>query len=162
MTGGAAARDDHLIIRPYEPQDEAVVVRLWDACNLRVPYNDVAWDIAFCRSSESNSRLFVGQTGTDVVASVMVGHDGHRGWLYYVAVDPELRRQGIGRRMVAHAEAWLATLGVWKTHLLIRQTNSGMKTFYESLGYEVAPRIMMAKAIAPSPAFLDPLDEDPA
>jgi ribosomal protein S18 acetylase RimI-like enzyme len=150
---------DDLLIRNYEPEDEHVVVTLWDACNLRVPYNDVAWDIGFCRSSESNSRLFVGQLGRDVVSSVMVGHDGHRGWLYYVAVDPELRGRGYGRRMVKHAEDWLASLGVWKTHLLIRQTNSGMRAFYQALGYTVAPRIMMAKAIAPSPAFLDPLGE---
>jgi GNAT superfamily N-acetyltransferase len=70
-----------------------------------------------------------------------------------------MRGRGFGRLMVEHAEAWLSSLGVWKVHLLIRQTNSGMRAFYQALGYAVAPRIMMAKAIAPSPAFLDPLGE---
>lgn len=147
--------EQQLVIRRYEPDDEAVVVRLWDACNLLVPYNDTAWDIAFCRSSPANSQLFVGLIGQDLVASVMVGHDGHRGWLYYVAVDPELRRKGIGGQMVRHGEEWLASLGVWKTHLLIRQTNSGMRSFYEKMGYAIAPRIMMAKAIGPCPAGID-------
>lgn len=147
---------DELLIRLYEPEDEKVVMTLWDICNLKVPYNDLAWDIAFSRASESNSHLFVGEMAGKVVSSVMAGHDGHRGWLYYVAVNPELRGRNIGRKMVEHAEAWLRDLGVWKVHLLIRQTNSGMRVFYQSLGYAVAPRIMMSKAIAPSPAFLDP------
>ncbi len=133
--------------------DVAAVEALWRACDLVVSYNPPAHDIAFCRASQ-NSELFVAVT-TDgdgaVVASVMTGHDGHRGWLYYVAVDPAMRGESLGRQMVAHAEDWLKSLGVRKVNLMIRETNVAVRAFYESIGYCVEPRTAMARWIADEP-----------
>jgi ribosomal protein S18 acetylase RimI-like enzyme len=80
-----------------------------------------------------------------VVATVMVGHDGHRGWLYYVAVAPALQGQGIGAQIVAAGEEWLKARGVVKVQLLVRETNTRVVAFYEKLGFEIAPRVVMSK-----------------
>jgi ribosomal protein S18 acetylase RimI-like enzyme len=129
----------------------AAVEALWRACDLVVSYNPPAHDIAFCRASP-NSELFVAVTddGT-VVASIMTGHDGHRGWLYYVAVDPAMRGENLGREMVAHAEDWLRSLGVRKINLMIRETNTAVQAFYERIGYSVEPRTAMARWIVDKP-----------
>jgi ribosomal protein S18 acetylase RimI-like enzyme len=82
-----------------------------------------------------------------IAASVMTGHDGHRGMLYYVAVDPARQRQGLGKSAVRAAEAWLAGRGVWKVNLLVRAENAAVKGFYEALGYEVNPVLCMARKI---------------
>ena len=81
----------------------------------------------------------------------MVGHDGHRGWLYYVAADPAARGAGCGRQMVAAAEHWLRERGVLKAQLLVRETNPGVVSFYEHLGFEVAPRVLMESGCHPPP-----------
>lgn len=75
----------------------------------------------------------------------MVGHDGHRGWLYYLASDPGSRGRGFGRQMVQAAEEWLRQRGVVKAQLLVRETNTKVVSFYEHLGFEVAPRTVMSK-----------------
>ncbi len=110
-------------IRPIADADLAAVEALWRACGLVVSYNPPADDIAFCRATP-NSELFVAEAGGAVVATAMAGHDGHRGWLYYVAVDPAMRGEDLGRHMVAHAEGWLRSLGVRKVNLMIRETNT--------------------------------------
>lgn len=138
------------LVRPFEDRDLDAVVALWRASNLIVHYNDPAEDIAFCRAS-ANAELFVGEDDGAVVATAMAGHDGHRGWLYYVASDPARRRDGLGRAMVDHAEAWLAGLGVRKVNLIIRDTNSGVQEFYERLGYQTEPRVVMARWLIDDP-----------
>jgi ribosomal protein S18 acetylase RimI-like enzyme len=80
-----------------------------------------------------------------ISGSVMVGHDGHRGWLYYVASANNARGRGVGRRIVAAAEQWLRERGVVKSQLMVRETNTGVVSFYEHVGYEVAPRVVMSK-----------------
>jgi ribosomal protein S18 acetylase RimI-like enzyme len=77
----------------------------------------------------------------------MVGHDGHRGWLYYVAVDPARRGRGLGAAMVAAAESWLLAAGAWKAQLLVRDTNQGAVDYYRRLGYAVRPITFMQKVI---------------
>ncbi|MGO9454213.1 MAG: GNAT family acetyltransferase [Candidatus Binataceae bacterium] len=135
-----------LSIRPYEAADLQCVVALWQACDLTRPWNDPAADIQFCIHSE-NSTLLVGLAAgqSKVVATAMVGHDGHRGWVYYVAVAPELQRTGAGREIMNHAEKWLANRGVPKAMLMIRETNKKVIAFYEQLGYEVEERVVMSR-----------------
>jgi len=135
-----------LTIRPYTPADFEKVVALWKACELTRPWNDPVSDIAFCLGSE-NSRLMVGVPGGEskIVATAMVGHDGHRGWIYYVAVAPEHQDQGAGREIMAHAESWLARRGVPKAMLMIRETNQKVVGFYERLGYAIEARVVMAR-----------------
>ena len=75
----------------------------------------------------------------------MVGNDGHRGWFYYVAVAPSLQKTGLGRRLIAAGEDWMRARGVEKAQLIIRDTNVKVRGFYESLGYGVQPRVLMAR-----------------
>lgn len=134
-----------LTIRPAVSEDESSVVELWHACDLVASYNDPAADFRFARASAC-SDVLVGEDETGRTSgSVMVGHDGHRGWLYYVACAPGLRGSGIGRQMVQAAEEWLRQRGVVKVQLLVRETNTQVVSFYEHLGYEVAPRVVMGK-----------------
>lgn len=133
-------------LRPYREGDRAQVVRLWHEAELTIPANDPERDIAFCRGSR-HGEVFVAALGSDVVGTVMAGHDGHRGWVYYVAIAADRRRQGIGRRLVRHAEAWLAQQGVPKLNLLIRSHNAQVQAFYERLGFAVEPRICMARRL---------------
>ena len=138
-------------IRAYRDDDEAQVVALWHSCGLTKDYNPPAGDIAFCRATPT-AELFVAEDDGRVVATAMTGHDGHRGWLYYVAVEPALRSTGLGRRMVSRAEGWLAGLGVRKVNLIIRETNATVRGFYEHLGYDVEPRTQMARWLVERPA----------
>jgi ribosomal protein S18 acetylase RimI-like enzyme len=136
-----------LVIRPYEDADFDALKTLWKACRLIVPHNDPATDIAFCRAA-ANAALFVGLEDGRLVATVMTGHDGHRGWLYYLAVDPALRNRGLGGRMVAHAETWLGARGVAKVNLMIRDGNTDVVEFYEAVGYACEPRVVMSRFLA--------------
>jgi len=131
--------------RSAKSEDEAAVVALWQACGLTVPYNDPVADFRFARGKPNSDILVL----DDVSGSVMVGHDGHRGWLYYVAVAPDRRRQGLGRVLVAAAEAWLKERGVPKVHLMMRETNQAVADFYKRLGYDPMPRINMQKWLKP-------------
>ena len=149
--GDRASETAPIEFRPFEITDLDAVDALWRACNLVVSYNVPADDIAFCRDSPT-SELFVAAAGDAVAATAMAGHDGHRGWLYYVAVDPARRGDGLGRRIVAHAEAWLADQGVRKVNLVIRDTNTTVQAFYERLGYRAEPRILMARWLVDRPA----------
>jgi ribosomal protein S18 acetylase RimI-like enzyme len=126
-------------------EDEQAVVALWRACDLVASYNDPAADFHFARTGSCSDVLVgVNETG-EIAGSVMVGHDGHRGWLYYVAASPTSRGKGVGRRMVQAAEDWLRERGVVKVQLLVRETNAKVVAFYERLGFEVAPSVVMSK-----------------
>jgi ribosomal protein S18 acetylase RimI-like enzyme len=140
-----------LDIRPVEDSDVEAVIALWKRCNLTMPYNDPYKDIAFARGGRA-SDVLVGLLDGNVAASVMVGHDGHRGAVYYVSVDPDLRGRGLGAEIMDAAENWLRDRGVWKLNLLIRDTNLPVKAFYESLGYDEEPRAAMAKWLTEKPA----------
>jgi ribosomal protein S18 acetylase RimI-like enzyme len=134
-----------LRVRSAIPGDEQALIALWRACDLVASYNDPAADLRFAQAGAC-SDVLVGVDRTDQIkGSVMVGHDGHRGWLYYVASDPESRGRGFGRQMVQAAEEWLRQRGVVKAQLLVRETNTKVVSFYEHLGFEVAPRTVMSK-----------------
>jgi ribosomal protein S18 acetylase RimI-like enzyme len=132
------------LIRLFEDRDLEAVVRLWELCDLIRPWNPPKRDIDFCLSS-GHGALFVTEADDTIVGTVMAGHDGHRGWVYYVAVSPPQRRTGLGRELMAHAENWLARQGVPKLMLMIRETNMAVQGFYEAIGYSLEPRIAMSK-----------------
>ncbi len=134
-----------LLVRPAEEADEAATVALWRACGLVVSYNDPGADFRFARAGRASDVLIAVDAQGRVVGSVMVGHDGHRGWLYYVAADPAYRSVGIGRRMVKAAEAWLSERGVRKAELMVRQSNAGVMAFYERLGFERSAVVVMQR-----------------
>lgn len=141
-------------IRPYQLGDLAGVVALWDACGLTRPWNDPAADIAFCLASPT-AALLVGWDDPATspakpgagqpIGTVMVGHDGHRGWVYYVAVDPNRQREGLGAQLMAEAEAWLKARGAPKLQLMVRSTNAQAIGFYERLGYQTEPVVTLSK-----------------
>jgi ribosomal protein S18 acetylase RimI-like enzyme len=134
-------------IRPYRPADRAALIALWQACKLVVAgANDPEFDIDFAVNS-ADAEILIGAQGGRVVASAMVGHDGHRGWLYYVAVEPSLQGTGLGRDMVAAGEAWLKARGAPKAQLMIRDTNVKVEAFYARLGYKTIPRLVMQKVL---------------
>jgi ribosomal protein S18 acetylase RimI-like enzyme len=134
-----------LIIRSATPEDEPAVIALWHACDLVASYNDPGTDFRFAKAGACSDVLVALDEAGAIAGSVMVGHDGHRGWLYYVAASPTARGTGIGRQVVQAAEAWLRDRGVVKAQLLVRNTNTKVVTFYEHLGFEVAPTTVMGK-----------------
>ena len=133
-------------IRPFESRDTASVVGLWEACELTRPWNDPRRDIA--RKVAVDDGLFlVGEVDGAVVASVMAGYDGHRGWVNYLAVDPARRGHGHGRALMHEAEARLAARGCPKVNLQVRDTNDGVLAFYARLGYVVDAAVSMGKRL---------------
>jgi ribosomal protein S18 acetylase RimI-like enzyme len=133
-----------LEIRAARDRDIEDIVLLWKATGLAVPHNDPYEDIRFCRES-GHGAVLLGLVGGVVIASVLVGHDGHRGWIYYVAIHPDHQGQGHGQIIIEAAEAWLTARGAPKVQLLIRETNTGVKAFYDRLGYIEEPRLIMTK-----------------
>jgi ribosomal protein S18 acetylase RimI-like enzyme len=133
-----------LSIAPIEDADVAAVIALWQRCELTRPWNDSAADIALARR-RPNSAVLIGRDGEAIVATAMVGYDGHRGWVYYVAVDPDRRKKGYGRDIMNAAEDWLRQAGIEKLQLMVRPDNTRVKAFYEALGYGEQPRVIFAK-----------------
>lgn len=131
-------------IRAYAEGDFAALTALWDATGISVDYNDPAKDIPRMLATPT-CQLYVGVEEDALVGSIMVGHEGHRGWLYKLAVSPKMQGKGLGRALVRQAELWLAARGLPKCNLLIRDTNLKVRDFYLKLGYEVAPRMVMQR-----------------
>lgn len=146
MQGGEEGGRDGFAIRPVRDGDEDGVAKLWRECGLVRPWNDPLRDIGSARSNAS-SDIFVAVSGDDgaIAGSVMAGYEGHRGWVYYVAVAPGRRFQGLGERLMRHAEAWLVEAGAPKVMLMIREDNEAVRRFYERLGYEVEKRMVMSR-----------------
>jgi hypothetical protein len=133
-----------LAITAIEDADVPAVVALWERCALTRPWNDPAADIALARRGQ-NSTILLGREDERIVASAMVGHDGHRGWVYYVAVDPDRQGHRLGRAIMNAAEDWLRQAGIAKLQLLVRQENARASAFYETIGYDEAPVAVFAK-----------------
>jgi ribosomal protein S18 acetylase RimI-like enzyme len=134
-----------LIVKSAAAEDEQDVVALWRACDLVASYNDPVADFRFAKAGPSSDVLVGVDDAGEMAGSVMVGHDGHRGWLYYVAASPASQGTGVGRQMVRAAEDWLRQRGIAKAQLLVRETNTKVVGFYEHLGFEVAPRVVMSR-----------------
>lgn len=136
--------DGALTIKPIEDSEVAEVIALWHRCGSTRPWNDPAADLALARRGE-NSTVLIGKCRGTLVASVMVGHDGHRGWVYYVTVDPDRRHHGFGRSIMDAAEAWLRTRGIAKLQLMVRKDNAKVHAFYQSIGYYNQETVTFAK-----------------
>jgi ribosomal protein S18 acetylase RimI-like enzyme len=134
-------------IRQYEEADEPAVIALWqEVLPDSAPHNDPA---AVIRQKLAADRalLLVAEAEAAVVGTVMGGYDGHRGWVYAVAVHPQHRRRGIGGALLRQLETALAERGCLKVNLQVRATNAAVVAFYESLGYVVEERISMGKRL---------------
>ena len=133
-----------LSISSITDADVEAVVALWQRCGLTRPWNDPAGDIAFARRGP-NSTILIGWHQKSIVATALIGHDGHRGWVYYVAVDPEYQKKDFGRAIMAAAEDWLRAHGGQKIMLMVRPDNTSVRAFYDKLGYEIQERVIYAK-----------------
>jgi ribosomal protein S18 acetylase RimI-like enzyme len=121
-------------IRPFQAEDGPTVVALWDQCGLTRPWNDPRKDVA--RKLRVQPELFlVGEENEALVASVMAGYEGHRGWVNYLAVAPAFRGRGFGRALMHRVEEALSAMGCPKVSLLIRSSNAEVMAFYRHLGY---------------------------
>ncbi|MES2626342.1 MAG: GNAT family acetyltransferase [Pseudomonadota bacterium] len=123
-----------MLIRAYQHADESAVVELWEACKLTRPWNDPGKDIA--RKLSVQRELFlVGEVDGVVMASIMCGYDGHRGWVNYLAVKPGFQKRGHGQALMQAAEQALLAMGCPKLNLQVRSTNADVLAFYRHIGY---------------------------
>ncbi len=123
-----------LQVRPFEDSDEAAVIGLWEAAGLTRSWNDPRKDIARKRSVQREWFL-VGTHDGVVIASIMIGYDGHRGWINYLAVAGEHRHRGHARTLMREAERLLKAAGCPKINLQIRTSNASVIAFYQAIGY---------------------------
>jgi ribosomal protein S18 acetylase RimI-like enzyme len=135
-------------IRPFVPADTARVVELWTECGLTRPWNDPHKDIARKLTVQPDLFLVVEEADT-VVATAMIGFDGHRGWVSYLAVDPAHRGRGHAASLMAEGERLLIELGCPKIMLMVRADNTGVIDLYEHLGYATEGTIVMGKRLIP-------------
>lgn len=135
-----------MLIRPFQPSDEAAVVDLWQRCDLTRPWNDPYKDIQ--RKLQVQPELFlVGEIDGTLVASAMAGYEGHRGWVNYLAVCPQQRQRGLARQLMAHIEKLLLAMGCPKLSLQVRDTNAAALAFYERLGYQIDASVSLGKRL---------------
>ena len=134
-------------VRAFTPADTEAVVQLWQDCELTRPWNDPHKDIAR-KLSVSPALFWVGVDARgEVMASIMVGYDGHRGWINYLAVHPSQQRKGYAGQLMQRAEAELTALGCPKLNLQVRAGNEAVIAFYESLGYADDKTVSMGKRL---------------
>lgn len=133
-------------LRSFAESDTRAVVALWRECGLVHPHNDPHKDIA--RKLRVRPDLFlVGVIGDAIIASVMIGYEGHRGWINYLAVSPAHQKQGYGRLLIEEAERRLRIEGCPKINLQVRTTNTGVLEFYRAVGYRQDEVVSMGKRL---------------
>jgi ribosomal protein S18 acetylase RimI-like enzyme len=133
-------------IRAFRAEDESAVVVLWERCDLIRAWNDPRMDIT--RKLRVQPELFiVGLADHTIVATAMAGYEGHRGWVNYLAVAPERRRQGIGRAMMGEVERLLRAAGCPKVNLQVRDANANALAFYSALGYAQDQVVSLGKRL---------------
>ena len=138
--------ESSLLIRPFKEGDEEALVSLWNMCKLTVPWNNPYKDIA--RKLKVQAELFlVGYLEDKLIASVMAGYDGHRGWINYFAVHPDFQARGYGKQLMEKVENGLRELGCPKINLQIREGNDKVFSYYQKLGFVEEKRINMGKRI---------------
>ena len=135
-------------IRPFDTSDKASVVRLWTDCGLVVPWNNPQRDIQ--RKLKIHPEMFlVGCSDGQIIATVMAGYEGHRGWINYLAVHLQYRRSGIGRRMMEEAESRLRAAGCPKINLQVRTENAEVIEFYKRIGFKTDDVVSLGKRLEP-------------
>ena len=135
-----------LAISTLRPDEAEAAIALWEACGLTRPWNDPRADIALALGKPS-STILAGRIDGELVATAMTGSDGHRGWVYYLAVAPAQQRKGFGAAMMHAAADWLRAKGAPKLHVMIRSENRAVAAFYARLDYEKSDTITMTKRI---------------
>lgn len=135
-----------LVLRSYRPGDRVALVSLWSICELTRPWNDPNRDIDRKLAMDAENLLVLEEDGR-LIGSVMVGYEGHRGWINYLAVHPDRRRQGLGRLLMHDAERRLRGLGCPKVNLQVRTSNEAAREFYRQIGYRVDEAVSFGKRL---------------
>ncbi|WP_163337421.1 GNAT family acetyltransferase [Desulfopila sp. IMCC35008] len=134
------------MIRPFEERDRKNTINLWQTCNITVPWNNPDRDID--RKLLVDPDLFlVLETQSAIIGSVMGGYEGHRGWIYYLAIAPDFRKRGYGKQLVFEIEKRLRQKGCPKVNLMVRTTNTAVLNFYTSLGYVDSEVLCLGKRL---------------
>ena len=133
-------------ISSAKESDRDEVIALWEACGLTRPWNDPSADYNLALANETSAILLAHIEG-ELAASVLTGFDGHRGWVYYLAVAPDSQKQGLGRRMMVAAEHWLRDRNAPKIQLMVRDDNEAAIGFYKALGYDVQPVVTIGRRL---------------
>ena len=133
-------------ISPMQDGDDAAIVALWKLCGLTRPWNDPAQDLALARKA-ADSVVLVARDHARICGSIMTGFDGHRGWVYYLAVHPDDRHRGLGRALMTAAESWLVDRGAPKIQLMVREDNASALGFYEALGMTRQPVVTLGRGL---------------
>jgi ribosomal protein S18 acetylase RimI-like enzyme len=137
-----------MLIRPYQHADESAVIALWETCALTRPWNDPRKDIA--RKLLVQRELFlVGEKNGAVIASVMGGYDGHRGWVNYLAVHQDFRQRGYGKALMLEVEKALLAMGCPKLNLQVRTNNATVLAFYKRIGYVQDDVVSLGRRLIP-------------
>ncbi|KAB0625119.1 GNAT family acetyltransferase [Acinetobacter gandensis] len=134
------------IIRPYLESDLDDVIALWELCGLTRPWNNPEIDI-FRKLAQRDQLFLLAVKDNQLIATVMGGYDGHRGWVNYLAVHPNFQRNGVATALVQQLEKRLIALGCPKLQLLIRKDNIDVQSFYEQLGYDEIDVICLGKRL---------------
>jgi len=134
------------VLRSYRPGDHEALVSLWSICELTRPWNNPHRDIDRKLARDGDNLLLL-EEGGQLIASVMVGYEGHRGWVNYLAVHPDHRRQGLGRLLMDVAERRLRDLGCAKVNLQVRASNETATEFYRQIGYTVDDVVSLGKRL---------------
>ena len=134
-------------IRVYRPEDRIQIAELWNAVFPNATGHNESLRSIDRKIMVYDGLFFVAVDGNKVVGTVLAGYDGHRGWLYSLAVEPSYRRRRIGSQLVQHAQIALTKLGCQKINLQIRAENESVVAFYESLGFQTEKRISMGKRV---------------
>lgn len=138
----------NLVIRSYRESDKKEVIELWQECGLVVPWNDPQRDVE--RKLSVQPELFlIGLLNEEIISTAMAGYDGHRGWVYYLAVKPRYQQQEIGKQMMKEAEIRLFELGCPKLNIMVRTTNLEVVNFYKSIGYKIEAVTSLGKRLEP-------------
>ncbi|MEB3766950.1 GNAT family acetyltransferase [Acinetobacter sp. MD2] len=136
------------IIRPFLDGDLEDLVQLWEICGVTKPWNNPETDI-FRKTQQGDQLFLIAEKDNKLIASVMGGYDGHRGWIHYLAVHPQHQRLGVATALIQHIEKRLIAIGCPKVQLLIRQDNLSILNFYDQLGYEEVEAVCVGKRLIP-------------
>ena len=138
--------ESSLLIRPFQTEDEDALVALWKMCELTVPWNNPHKDIA--RKLQVQPELFlVGILDSNLIATVMGGYDGHRGWINFLAVHPDFRENGYGQKIMNSVETEIRKMGCPKINFQIRTGNDRVTSFYQKLGFTNDHVVSMGKRL---------------
>lgn len=134
------------MVEPLSPADADAAVALWTQAGLTRPWNDAGADFRRAVAGPASVVLGIRRDGV-LVGTAMVGHDGHRGWVYYLAVADLARGEGLGRELMAAAEAWLVERDIPKIQFMVRNDNTPVLEFYDHLGYVAQDCLVLGRRL---------------